>query len=101
MAQSLVAADLDLAANIALDLAAQVTFDLVVALDVVAQGRDVLVGEILGAKVRADAGFREDRRGASTTDAENVGKRNLHPLVAGEINAGKACHMVRSFSVLR
>src|SRR5690606_25510537 len=59
--QALVAADLDLATDIGLDLAAEVTFDLERrALDVVTQLRDLLVGEILRAQVRADARGRQD-----------------------------------------
>ena len=59
MADALVAADLDLAADVGGDLAAEVTLDLVVALDVVAERDELLVAEVLDADVRADAGRGE------------------------------------------
>ena len=62
--QALVAADLDLAADVGLHLAAQVTLDLEVALDVVAQRDQLLVGQVLDAQVRADAGGRRGSRWA-------------------------------------
>ena len=49
--QPLVAADLDLAPDVRLDLAAQVTLDLEVAFDVFAQLAPLIVGEVLGAQV--------------------------------------------------
>src|SRR5690348_13837939 len=51
--QALVAADLDLAADVGGDLAAQVTLDTEVGVDVVAQLDQVLVAEIPGTQVRA------------------------------------------------
>src|SRR5215813_4340040 len=51
---ALVAADLDLAADILGDLAAEVAFDLVVGLDPVAEPRDVVVGHVADPQVRAD-----------------------------------------------
>src|SRR5262249_50825990 len=51
-----VAADLDLAADVRGDLAAQVAFDLVVGLDVVAQLHDLFIGQVTSPLVRVDAG---------------------------------------------
>ena len=56
MPQALVAADLDLAADVGLHLAAQVALDLEVALDVVAQLGQLIVGQVLGAQIPVDAG---------------------------------------------
>src|SRR5439155_26863612 len=42
-------------------------------------------------------GQRFGRAGAA--DAEDVGERDLHPLVAGEIDADEACH-VRAYSLV-
>ncbi len=47
MANSLVASDLDLAADVGGDLATEVTLYLEVALDVIAKGDELIVGEIL------------------------------------------------------
>src|SRR5690349_19019612 len=92
VAQALVAADLDLAADVGLHLAAQITLHLEVALDVVAQLGHLIVGQVLGALVPADAGGFQDLLGAGTADAVDVGQRDLHALVAREVDAHEACH---------
>jgi hypothetical protein len=89
--QTLVAPDLDLAADVRRDLTAQVAFELVV-LEVVAQGDELLVAEVAHAEVRAHAGGRERLLGASAPDAVDVGERNLEPLLAREVDADEACH---------
>src|SRR5205823_3532261 len=53
--QTLVAADLDLATDVGRDLATQVTLDAVVGVDVVAQPDQVLITQVPGSQVRADA----------------------------------------------
>src|SRR5581483_2582575 len=90
--QALVAADLDLAADVGRDLAAQVALDAEVGVHVVAQPDEVLVGQVPGAEVRADAGGGEGFLGAGLPHAVDVGERDLHPLLAGQIDAGKTCH---------
>src|SRR5262249_56229782 len=55
MPQALVTADLDLAPDVGLDLAAQVTLDLVVRLDPVPRLDDFLVGHLVHPPVSADA----------------------------------------------
>src|SRR6476469_1907700 len=92
MPNALVAADLDLAADIGLHLAAQIALHLEVALDVVAQLSDLVVGQVLGAQVPADAGGFQDLLGAGTADAVDVGQRDLHALIAREVDAHEACH---------
>ena len=67
--QALVAADLDLAADVGLHLAAQVTFHLQVGLiDGVAQREHVLVGQVLGTQVGADAGGLQQFEGSGAPD---------------------------------
>src|SRR2546421_3277031 len=58
---ALVAADLNLAPDVRGDLAAQVTFDLEVGFDVVAELDDLFVGQVLGPLVRADPGGGKGR----------------------------------------
>src|SRR5690554_1873890 len=74
--QTLVGTDLHLAADVALHLTAQVTLDLVVALDVVTQGDEVTVGHVLDAQVRADASGCQGLRGAGAPDPVDVGECN-------------------------
>src|SRR5262249_39550454 len=89
---ALVAADLDLAADILGDLAAEVAFDLVVGLDPVAEPRDVVIGHVADPQVRADPGLPERLDSPGATDAEDVGERDLQPLLAGEVDADDTCH---------
>src|ERR1700712_5453681 len=91
--QALVAADLDLAPDVRLDLAAQVALDPEIGLDERADGRGVGVGQILAPQIGIDPGLGEDRSGLATADPEDVGQRDLHPLLAGQIDAGNACHV--------
>ena len=90
MADALVAADLDLAADVRGDLAAQVTLNLEIGLDVVAELDQLLVREVLGALVQVNRGSSQCLDGTGTTDAEDVGERDLHPLLAGKIDADDA-----------
>ena len=82
-----VATDLDLAADVGCDLAAEVTLDLEVRFDVVPERDDLVVGELAGALVDVDPGGLERLDGASPADAEDVRERDLHPLLAGEVDA--------------
>src|SRR6476659_1479089 len=96
MPQTLVGADLHLPADVGLHLAAKVTFHLQVGLiDGVAQGEHVLVGQVLGAQVGADAGGLQQFEGSGASDPVDVGERDLHPLVAGKIDANESRHLAR------
>src|SRR5215831_13356333 len=105
MPDALVAADLDLAADIGLDLAAKVAFDLVVGVDPVAQLQQVVFGEVVDPGVRAHAGGGEGLKRAGAADPVDVGERDLKPLVARQVNAGKTGHvravLLRVVEVLR
>lgn len=83
MTQTSIAADLDQALDVQLNLSAQVAFDNKVLADVVAQRRDLVLRQITHTRVRRDAsGLQSPLRGASA-DAVDVGQAYLHPLVAG------------------
>ena len=74
MPQTLVGADLHLPADVGLHLAAQVTFHLQVGLvDRVAQREHVLVGQVLGAQVGADAGGLQQFKGSGATGLRSGG----------------------------
>src|SRR5690606_14198730 len=94
VADALVGADLDLAADVSCNLAAQVTHHLVVAFDVVAEGDQLVVAEVLHADALVDLRRLEDLDRAGTADAVDVGRGGHHALVARDVNAGKACHAV-------
>ena len=86
MTSALVGTDLDLAADVGGDLAAEVTLDLVVRLDPVAQRDEVVVVELVDAEVAADLRGFQGLQGAGPSDAEDVGERDLQALVAREVD---------------
>src|SRR5580700_2481366 len=105
MADPLVAADLDLAPDVGLDLAAQVTFDLVGGVDPVAEPDQLLVGQVVHPGIAADPGGLQRLQGPGTADAVDISERDLEPLVAGEVDARKPSHgravLLRLAEVLR
>src|ERR1700678_3473229 len=105
MADSLVAADLDLPPDVGLDLAAQVTFDLVGGVDPVTELHQVFVGKAVDPGVSADAGRLERLQRPGAADAVDIGERDLEPLIAGEVYSRKPGHvravLLRLAEVLR
>src|SRR6266700_786252 len=105
VANPLVAADLDLAPDVGLNLAAQVTFDLVGRVDPVAELHQLFVGEATDPGVAADAGCLQRLQRPRAADAVDVGERDLEPLIAGEVHSRKPGHvravLLRLAEVLR
>ncbi len=93
VADALVAADLDLAADVRGDLAPQVALELEAALEVVAERDELGVAEVADADVGADARGGQRLLGAGATDAVDVGERDLQPLLAGEVDSDKTCYV--------
>src|SRR6202453_5091478 len=83
MADPLVAADLDLPPDVGLDLAAQVTFDLVGGVDPVPEPHQLFLAEAADPGVPADAGGLQGLQRPRAADAGDIGARNLKPLIAG------------------
>jgi hypothetical protein len=79
---ALVAADLNLAADVGRHLAAQVTFDLVIRFDVVAQLDQFLVAQLVDASVGADPRLCQGLQGAGLSDSVDVRESDLDALVA-------------------
>src|SRR5213078_1180951 len=78
-------------------LPAQVTFDLEVLVDVLAQLRHFLVREVADLRVRIEAEADRDLVCGRLSDAVDVGQPDLEPLLVGEVHSGDACQRV-SFS---
>src|SRR3712207_4486123 len=93
MPQALVAADLHLAADVRRHLAAQIALDAEVLVDVVAELQQVLVTQVLDPQVGADARRGQGFLGVGLADPVDVGERDLHPLLAGQVDAGQSCHV--------
>src|ERR1700683_1906617 len=90
---ALVAADLYLPPDVRLDLAPQVTLDLVGRVDPVAELDQVLVGEAVDPGVPVDAGGLQCLQRPRPADAVDIGERDLDPLIAGQVDAGKSGHV--------
>src|SRR5262245_26249616 len=92
MPQSAVRADLGQALDRLRPLAAKVALDLVVAVDVLAELRDLVLGEVADLRVRREPERHADLARARLPDAVDVGQPDLEPLLVGEIDACDASH---------
>src|SRR5699024_6424991 len=87
VAQALVAADLDLAADVRGDLAAQVALGHVVLFDVVAQLDEVLVADLADPQVAGDTGRGQGLEGARASHAEDVRQGDFEALLARKVHS--------------
>jgi len=93
MADATVAVDGLEALEILLEFAAKVTLDRVLVLrDDLNDPVDLLIGQRLGAEIRADFGLLKDELGPGGTNAVNVREGGFNPLVTGNIDTEKARH---------
>jgi hypothetical protein len=86
--QAAVAAEVHQPLDVHRDFAAQVAFDLVVAVDRLADLQHFRVGQLVDAAVRRDADLVDDLLGKLLADAVNVLKRNDDALVGRNVDAG-------------
>src|SRR5207237_979456 len=70
----------------------EVTLGLVVRLDPVTKGDQVVVGELVDPEVATDLRGLQGGEGAGAAHAEDVGEGNLESLVAREVNPDQTCH---------
>src|SRR5690348_2321907 len=90
---ALVAADLHLAADVRLNLTAEVTFDPVRAVHPVAEPHEVVVGQIVHPSVTADPSGVQRLPCAGAADPVDVGEGDLKALLAREIDTNQTCHV--------
>ena len=91
--EAAVAADLHQAGNVLTNLATEVTLGGEVRVDVVANLRHVVLGEVLDAGVGIHASLSADLGSAGLTDAIEIRKTNLNALLAGKVNAVDTCQL--------
>src|SRR5439155_9891957 len=77
-----------------LDVLAQVSFDLAFFLDDVADPADLVLRQVLDLDALAYPCLAENAVAARPADPEDVGQRDLDPLVLGQVHAGDPCHGV-------
>src|SRR5688572_4639830 len=92
MARAAIRADVHQALDVHRDFGPQRAFDLVIALDHLAQASYFGVAQIPNACIRADARLRQNPPGVVRPDAEDVWKRVLNFLVAWQVHAGDTSH---------
>src|SRR4051794_5581268 len=93
MADAAVRADLGEPLDRLRALAAQIALDLDVGVDVGAELRDLVVGEVADLRVGRQAELGCDLARRRITDAVDVGQPDLEPLLIREIDSGDACQV--------
>ena len=91
MTDAAVRADLGEPLDRLLPVAAQVTLDLEVRVDVVAELRDLFVGEVLDLRVRVEAELGGYLAGSRLADPVDVGQPDLEALLVREVDSRDAC----------
>src|SRR5712692_7357524 len=92
VAHASVGADLRQALDRLRALAAQVALDLEVRVDVLAQLRDLLVGQVADLRVRGKAELLADLERGRLADAVDVGQPDLEPLLVREVDPCNTRH---------
>jgi len=91
VADAPVGADLGQSLDRLLPVAAQVTLDLEIRVDVVAELRDLFVGEVLDLRVRVEAELGGDLARRGLADSVDVGQPDLEPLLVRKVDSGDTC----------
>src|SRR5690554_1924420 len=91
--QAAVATDIHEALDVQLDLAPQVTLDLVLLLHHATEAGDLGFRQVLDPGVRADLGLDQNLLGTGESDAVDVRQGVLNALVAWKIHSGYTCHL--------
>src|SRR5690242_5938844 len=92
MPDAAIAVDLDQPLDVHVNVAAEIALDLKVAVNKLAQPRDLVLGQILRPRVRVHPRRGQNLFAGHLTDAEDIRQRNLDALVAGDIYPGDSGH---------
>src|ERR1700731_4083875 len=92
MAQFPVASQIHQALDALLHFAAEIAFNLVPAIDRIADTNLLLCGEIVGLPGAVDLGLIEDLGRGGAADSVDIGERDIHALVFRELNACYTSH---------
>ena len=88
MPDAAIRADLGESLDRLLPVAAQVSLDLEVRVDVVAELRNLFVGQVLDLRVRAEAELSRDLARARLADPVDVGQPDLEALLVRKVDSG-------------
>ena len=90
--QTLVATDFHLAADVLIDIATQIAFNLQAGIDVATNLVDLFIGEVANSSTWVDLGGFTDLLSDRVTDSVDVGKADFQALFTRDINTGDTCH---------
>src|SRR3990170_1964793 len=96
MAQAAVAAEVHQPLDIHGDVAPEVAFDHVVAVDNLADLHDLRLGQLADPALRRDSDLGADMFGEGIADAMNVSEGHLDPFVGRDVHACNSGHVVVS-----
>src|SRR5262249_11673598 len=81
-------------------LAPEITLDLVVRVDVLAELRDLFLGQVAHLRIWVEPECERDLARRRLADAVDVGEADLEPLLVREVDAGDASHRLVALSLL-
>jgi len=99
VAQATVATQIHQALDVHLHFTAQVAFDGVVLVDVLADLQDFGVGQFVDPAGLVDADGIADGAGRCVANSGDVGEGDGNPLCSRDVYAGNTCHVIYSFSL--
>mmetsp|Transcript_908 Transcript_908/g.1726 ORF Transcript_908/g.1726 Transcript_908/m.1726 type:complete len:327 (+) Transcript_908:1106-2086(+) len=79
--------------DVHLGLTTQVTFDGVVGVDVLTDGENLGVGQLVDATCGVDADCFADRGSRGVANSGDIGQRDRNALGGGDVNPGNTCHV--------
>src|SRR5689334_2671840 len=92
VADAAVRADLGEPLDRLLPVATEIALGLELRVDVVAELRDLFVGQVLDLRVRVETELRGDLARGRLADPVDVGQPDLEPLLVRKVDSGDACH---------
>src|SRR5215469_4699361 len=93
MPAAAIALDVDEALDVHLDVLAEITLDVTLVLDHLADVVDLFFAEILDLLEGVNVGLLQDAERARIANAVDVCERDPDMLVAGQIDASNTCHL--------
>src|SRR5688500_4714291 len=94
MARTAIGADIHQALDVHGDFRPQRALDAIVTLDDLTQPIHVGVGQVLHARIGADAGLGQYATGDGLPNAIDVLQADFHTLLARQVDTSDSCHMI-------
>src|ERR1035437_9330893 len=92
MPRTAIGADFNQSLDIQGNFAAKVALNLVTSIDDLAQPVDLLFGQVTDTSIRIDIGLSKDLLAGRKANPIDIGKGDLDPLFARNINTCNTCH---------